>query len=61
MIVWLVEFASEHPVVTVIAALGSLLTGVAAVIDARTARNEAAVLRAQVIDLDKRVAILEHK
>lgn len=65
MIVWLVEIATEHPVVAVVTAvitgLGSLLAGVAAVIDARTARNEAAILRAQVIDLDKRVATLEHK
>lgn len=61
MIGWLVELASEHPVVSIVTAIGGLLTGIAAVIDARTARHEAATLRAQVIDLDKRVAILEHK
>lgn len=65
MIYWLVEIAAEHPIATIVTAiaagLGSLLVGIAAVMDARTARNEAAVLRAQVIDTDKRLYALERK
>lgn len=61
MIYWLVETLSEHPAVAVISALGSLLAGIAAVIDARAARHSVEALRYKVTDLDKRVAILESK
>lgn len=61
MLYWLIQNASDHPLVAVTAALGSILTGIAAVIDARAARREADSLRTTVTDLDKRVAILESK
>jgi hypothetical protein len=61
MLYFLVELATEHPVVSILTAIGGLLTGVAAVIDARAARHEAFALRGLVTDLDKRVHLLEHK